>query len=88
VAELGLFETLSEMGIMSEVRTIGLDLAKNVFQVHGADTSGAAVFRKQLRRAARAGFEILWWPATVPGCDGSLRKIPFLGSEITHSTRK
>ena len=35
---------------MSEVRTIGLDLAKNVFQVHGADASGAVVFRKQLRR--------------------------------------
>ena len=35
---------------MSEVLTIGLDLAKNVFQVHGADASGAVVFRKQLRR--------------------------------------
>ena len=28
---------------MSEVRTIGLDLAKNVFQVHGADETGAVV---------------------------------------------
>jgi transposase len=35
---------------MSEVRTIGLDLAKSVFQVHGADASGHVVFRKQLRR--------------------------------------
>lgn len=35
---------------MSEVRTIGLDLAKNVFQVDGADKTGAVVFRKQLRR--------------------------------------
>lgn len=33
-----------------EVTTIGLDLAKNVFQAHGADASGAVVFRKQLRR--------------------------------------
>lgn len=33
-----------------EVSTIGLDLAKNVFQVHGADVSRAVVFRKQLRR--------------------------------------
>ena len=32
------------------VNMIGLDLAKNVFQVHGADTAGAVVFRKQLRR--------------------------------------
>ena len=38
------------MSIISEVRTIGLDLAKNVFQIHGADETGAVVFRKQLRR--------------------------------------
>ena len=36
---------------MSEVSVIGLDLAKHVFQVHGADASGRAVLRKQLRRA-------------------------------------
>ena len=38
---------------MGEVTTIGLDLAKHVFQVHGVDAEGATVFRKQLRRAAR-----------------------------------
>lgn len=32
------------------VSMMGLDLAKNVFQVHGSDTAGAVVFRKQLRR--------------------------------------
>jgi transposase len=31
---------------------IGLDLAKNVFQVHGVDRSGAVVLRRQLRRGA------------------------------------
>ena len=35
---------------MSEVSTIGLDLAKTVFRVHGADGSGAVIFRKKLRR--------------------------------------
>jgi transposase len=35
---------------MSEVSVIGLDLAKHVFQVHGADASGRAVLRKKLRR--------------------------------------
>ncbi len=35
---------------MSEVTTIGVDLAKNVFQIHGVDASGKAVIRKQLRR--------------------------------------
>lgn len=35
---------------MNEVITIGVDLAKNVFQIHGVDASGATVIRKQLRR--------------------------------------
>ena len=35
---------------MSEIATVGLDLAKNVFQVHGADATGSAVLRKKLRR--------------------------------------
>ena len=35
---------------MAEVTTIGLDLAKVVFQVHGVDASGATVLVKRLRR--------------------------------------
>ena len=35
---------------MNEVITIGVDLAKNVFQVHGVDAEGDVVFRRQLRR--------------------------------------
>ena len=35
---------------MKEVITIGLDLAKNVSQVHGVDAEGNVVIRKQLRR--------------------------------------
>jgi len=35
---------------MNEVTTIGVDLAKNVFQVHGVDGAGKSVIRKQLRR--------------------------------------
>jgi hypothetical protein len=31
--------------------TIGLDIAKQVFQVHAADRSGKAVFRRKLRRS-------------------------------------
>src|ERR671935_2136692 len=41
---------------MSEVTTIGLDLAKLVFQVHGVDAEGATVLRKQLRRAQVLAF--------------------------------
>ena len=32
---------------MSEITTVGLDLAKNVFQAHGADARGRAVLRKK-----------------------------------------
>ena len=35
---------------MEEVTIIGIDLAKNVFQVHGAAADGSIVFRKKLSR--------------------------------------
>ncbi len=36
---------------MNEVSIIGLDLAKNVFQAHGAAADGSVVFRRRLLRA-------------------------------------
>ena len=33
-----------------QITTIGLDIAKNVFQVHGIDAAEKVVVRKQLRR--------------------------------------
>jgi hypothetical protein len=38
---------------MNQVSTVGLDLAKYIFQLHGADSAGAVVFRKKLRRGQR-----------------------------------
>jgi transposase len=35
---------------MGEVSTIGLDIAKSVFQVHGVDVDGAVVIRKRISR--------------------------------------
>jgi len=35
---------------MGEIATIGLDLAKNVFQVHGVDAEGKVLARCKLRR--------------------------------------
>ncbi|MHC2296106.1 transposase [Rhizobium mongolense] len=35
---------------MNQIVTIGLDLAKNIFQVHGIDACGKVVVRKPLRR--------------------------------------
>jgi transposase len=50
---------------MGEVSTIGVDLAKNVFQVHGADASGAVLFRKKLRRHQVLAFFAAQPPCTV-----------------------
>ena len=44
---------------MSDLTTIGLDLAKNVFQVHGADASGRALLRKKRRHQVLAFFSQL-----------------------------
>lgn len=48
---------------MNEVTTIGLDLAKRVFQVHGADAKGRPVLQKKLRRE-----EVLSFFAKLPPC--------------------
>jgi transposase len=45
------------------VTTIGIDLAKNVFHIHGVDAEGRTVLR---RKTSRAGFERLM--AGIPGC--------------------
>lgn len=41
---------------MEEVSIIGVDLAKNVFQLHGAAADGVVVFRKKLSRLQFARF--------------------------------
>ena len=35
---------------MGEVSTIGMDIAKSVFQVHGVDAAGAVTIRKRIGR--------------------------------------
>lgn len=41
---------------MDQVITIGLDLAKHVFQLHGADATGQLLFRKRVTRSKLIGF--------------------------------
>jgi transposase len=48
---------------MGEVSTIGLDIGKSVFQIHGIDADGAAVIRKRISRA-----KLLEFFATLPPC--------------------
>jgi transposase len=48
---------------MEQVITIGLDLAKNVFQVHGIDAAGKVLVRRQLRRG-----DVLRFFGGLPRC--------------------
>ncbi len=48
---------------MESIATIGLDLAKNVFQVHRVDGVGNVVIKRQLRRS-----EVLKFFTKVPAC--------------------
>ena len=36
---------------MEQIRVIGLDIAKSIFQVHGVNGEGAVVVRRQLKRS-------------------------------------
>ena len=66
---------------MSEIITVGLDLAKTVFQVHGADATGRAVLRKKLPRA-----QVLEFFSQLPPCVVAMEACGgahFLGREIS-----
>jgi transposase len=46
-----------------KITTVGIDLAKNIFQVHGVDQRGKVVVRKRLRRQ-----QVLTFFAQLPSC--------------------
>src|SRR5258705_10285256 len=48
---------------MKSVTTIGLDIAKSVFQVHGVDAAGQVVIRRQLKRR-----QVLTFFERLPPC--------------------
>ena len=58
---------------MGQASTIGLDIAKRVFQAHGADASGHVVFRKRLMRDKLLAFFAAQPPCTVAleACGGA-----------------
>lgn len=47
---VAVMQTRAKEPPVMEISTIGLDLAKNVFQVHGISATGEVVIRKALRR--------------------------------------
>ena len=53
------------------VTTIGLDLAKSVFQVHGIGSHGKTLITKQLRRG-----KVLEFFANLPACLSASRPVP------------
>jgi len=68
---------------MGEVSIIGLDLAKNVFQAHGASSDGSVVFRRKLSRALPVAVrdlarllldQIAGLAEKIGGLDAELRK--------------
>jgi hypothetical protein len=56
---------------LSSVTTVGLDLAKHVFQVHSVDASGRVVFAKAIRRNSCWNFllryRLAWWGSRPAG---------------------
>jgi hypothetical protein len=60
---------------MGEVSTIGLDIAKSVFQVHGVDSSGAVVIRKRVSR-----LKLLEFLAALPPCVVGIEACPVSAS--------
>ena len=46
-----------------EITTVGLDIAKRVFQLHGVDAAGKAVLRRKLQRS-----EVLAFFRALPPC--------------------
>jgi transposase len=58
---------------MKNIKTIAIDLAKNVFQLHGADRRGKTLFRKRLSRGELKEFMVQVSPCIVgmEACMGS-----------------
>ena len=61
---------------MEAVVTIGLDIAKSVFQVHGVDAVGAIIVRRRLTRGKVLSF---FETSSLPSRPGGLRHGALLG---------
>jgi transposase len=72
---------------VEDIVTVGLDLAKHVFQLHGADRNGAVLLRKKLRRDQLLAFfaELPRCVVAMEACGGAHhwgREISRLGHEV------
>ena len=60
---------------MQAITTIGLDIAKSVFQVHGVDAEGNVVLRRQLKRR----YMLAFFQNKSPGADKEANWLPAPG---------
>src|SRR5271167_3969797 len=60
---------------LSSVTTVGLDLAKHVFQVHGVDASGRVVVAKAIRRNKLVEFFASLAPCALSGLRRAAQRI-------------
>lgn len=72
---------------MSDIRVIGLDIAKSVFQLHGVDAGGATVLQKRLTRGRLLAFFAKLPPCLIgiEACASShywARELTSLGHEV------
>jgi transposase len=72
---------------VKNITTIGLDLAKNFFQVHGVDERGKAILRKALKRADVVSFfaRLLPYLVGMEACGSAhfwARKLSALGHTV------
>lgn len=70
-----------------KVTTIGIDLAKNVFQLHGVDSAGQVLIRRALKRARFLGFMNRLKPCVVAmeACSGAhhwARQLEQMGHDV------
>jgi hypothetical protein len=65
---------------MNQVTTIGLDIAKSIFQLHGVDAAGRSVLAAEIVAKPSAG--VLWQTATMSDWPRGLRVVTLLGSRV------
>jgi len=69
---------------MEQIRVIGLDIAKSVFQVHGVDGEGEVVVRRRLKRSRVVPFFASIEPCRIP----SRRRTLHSGAQLRRSNGK
>ena len=71
-----------------QITTIGIDLAKHVFQLHGVGSDGSVILRRRLRRSQMIAF-FAQLPSCLVGMEacstahhGALRELSELGHKV------